>query len=51
MKKTIICLITLAILTSAVTVNAAPVPRESALCNATNEAIIVVESFIGDILT
>jgi hypothetical protein len=27
------------------------VPRESAPCNATNEAIIVVESFIGDILT
>ena len=30
---------------------AAEVPRESAPCNATNEAIIVVESFIGDILT
>ena len=26
-------------------------PRESAPCNATNEAIIIVESFIGDILT
>ena len=33
------------------TVNAAEVPRESAPCNATNEAIIVVEGFIGDILT
>lgn len=30
---------------------AAEVPRESAPCNATNEAISVVESFIGDILT
>ena len=26
-------------------------PRESAPCNASNEAIILVESFIGDILT
>ena len=33
------------------TVNAAEVPRESAPCNATNEAIKIVESFIGDILT
>ena len=32
-------------------VNAAEVHRESAPCNATNEAIIVAESFIGDILT
>ena len=32
-------------------VSAAEVPRESAPCNATNEAIIFVESFIGDILT
>ena len=31
--------------------NAAEVPRESAPCNATNEAIIIVESFIGDVLT
>ncbi len=49
MKKIIIGLIVTAIFTS--TVNAAEVPRESAPCNATNEAIIVVESFIGDILT
>lgn len=28
-----------------------PSPRESAPCNATNEASIVVENFIGDILT
>ena len=29
---------------------AAEVPRESAPCNAANEAIVVVENFIGDIL-
>ena len=50
MKKTIICLITLAMLTSIVTVNAAPVPRESAPCNATEHQIIVAESFISGIL-
>ena len=50
MKKTIICLITLAMLASAVTANAAPVPRESAPCNATEHQIIVVESFISGIL-
>ena len=49
MKKIIMCLIITAIFTS--TVNAAEVPRESAPCNATNEAIIIVKSFIGDILT
>ncbi len=49
MKKIIINLIITMIITS--TVNAAEVPRESAPCNATNEAIIVAESFIGDILT
>ena len=49
MKKSIVCLIITMTITS--TVNAAEVPRESAPCNATNEAIIVVESFIGDILT
>ena len=35
----------------ATTTYAAEVPRESAPGNATNEAIIVVENFIGDILT
>ena len=35
MKKLSIILITISILASAVTVNAAPVPRESAPCNAT----------------
>ena len=33
------------------TTYAAEVPSESAPCNATNEAIIFVESYIGDILT
>ena len=49
MKKIIICLIITITITS--TVNAAVVPRESAPCNATNEAIVIVESLIGDILT
>ena len=49
MKKIIICLIITMLITS--TVNATEVPRESAPCNATNEAIVIVESFIGDILT
>ena len=49
MKKIIICLIIT--MTIASTVNAAEVPRESAPCNAANEAIVIVESFIGDILT
>ena len=33
------------------TVNAAEIPRESAPCNASSEAIVFVESCIGDILT
>ena len=49
MKKIIICLIITMLIIS--TVNAAEVPRESAPCNATNEAIVFVESCIGDILT
>ena len=47
MKKIIICLIITMTITS--TVNAAEVPRESAPCNATNEAILVVECFIGNV--
>ena len=47
--KAIIILILISIL--ATTTYAAEVPRESAPCNATNEAIVVAESFIGDILT
>ncbi len=49
MKKIIMCLIITILITS--TVNAAEVPRESAPCNASNEAIIFVESCIWDILT
>ena len=49
MKKIIICLIITMLITS--TVNATEVPRESAPCNATNEAIVFVESCICDILT
>jgi len=49
MKKIIMYLIFAMTITS--TVNAAEVPREAAPCNATSEAIIIVESFIGDILT
>ena len=52
MKKSIISIISIvSVLLSSFSVNAAEVPKESAPCNATNEAIIVVESFIGDILT
>ena len=49
MKKSIISIVS--ILISSFSVSAAEVPRESALCNVTNEAILVVEYFIGDILT
>ena len=44
-------LIAISIMASAITANAAPVPRESAPCNASSESIVIVESFIGDILT
>ncbi len=50
MKKLFIMLIAISILASAVTVNAAPVPRESAPCNATEHQITVAESFIGVVL-
>lgn len=49
--KTIKAIVILSVLTIFTTTYAAEVPRESAPCNATNEAIIVAESFIGDILT
>lgn len=52
MKKSIISILSIvSVLISCFSVSAAEVPRESAPCNATNEAIIVVESFIGNILT
>ena len=52
MKKSIIYIISIvSVLLSSFSVNAAEVPKESAPCNAANEAIIFVESCIGDILT
>ncbi|MBQ7974882.1 MAG: hypothetical protein IJ300_04270 [Clostridia bacterium] len=52
MKKSIISIISIvSVLICSFSVNAAEVPRESAPCNAANDAIVVVESFIGDILT
>ena len=51
MKKSIISIISIvSILISSFSVSAAEVPRESVPCNASNEAIVLVESFIGDIL-
>ena len=51
MKKSIISIISIvSVLISSFSVNAAEVPRESTPCNATNEAIVIVENFIGDIL-
>ena len=52
MKKSIISIISIvSVLVSSFSVSAAEVPRESAPCNASSEAIIFVESCIGDILT
>ena len=52
MKKSIISIISIvSVLITSFSVSAAEVPRESAPCNASNEAIIFVESCIGDILT
>ncbi len=52
MKKSIISIISIvAVLITSFSVSAAEVPRESASCNATNEAIIFVENCIGNILT
>ena len=52
MKKSIISILSiLSVLITSFSVNAAEVPREAAPCNATNEAIIIVEYFIGDILS
>ena len=47
--KAIIILTLVSIFTT--TTYAAEVPRESAPCNASNEVIVFVESYIGDILT
>lgn len=52
MKKSIIYIISIvSVLLSSFSVSDAEVPRESVPCNAANEAIIFVESCIGDILT
>ena len=52
MKKSIISIISIvSVLITSFSVSAAEVPRESAPCNATHEAIIFVEGCIGDILT
>ena len=55
MKKSIISIISIisivSVLITSFSVSAAEVPRESAPCNGSNEAIILVESFIGNILT
>ena len=52
MKKSIISIISIvSILISSFSVSAVQVPRESSPCNATNESIVIVESYIGDILT
>ena len=50
MKKIVTGLITISLMASAITVNAAPVPRESAPCNATEHQIIVAENYISEIL-
>ena len=52
MKKSIISIISIvSVLITSFSVSAAEVPWESAPCNASNEAIIFVESCIADILT
>ena len=52
MKKSIISIISIvSILIVSFSVSAAEVPIESAPCNTTDEAIAIVESLIGDILT
>jgi hypothetical protein len=49
-KKLTTLLLTAAISTASITALAAPVPRESAPLNATEEQIVIVENLIGDIL-
>ena len=50
MRKISIFLITLSLTASAVTANAAPVPRESLPCYATTEQVTVTENLISGIL-
>ena len=47
--KGVVILVLISVFTT--TTYAAEVPRESAPCNATNDAMIIVENFIGDILS
>ena len=51
MKKIITLLVTAAISISAVSVNAADIPRESLPCNATIKSIAVSDTLISDIIT
>lgn len=50
MKKISIFLITLSLTASAVTANAAPIPKESLPCYATTEQVAVIENLISGIL-
>ena len=50
MRKISIILTTISIMANAIVVNAAPVPRESVPCNATEEKILVAENLIGSVL-
>ena len=50
MRKMSIILTAISIMANAIVVNAAPVPRESAPCNATEEKIVVAEDLIGSVL-
>ena len=50
MRKISMILTAISIMANAIVVNAAPVPRESAPCNATEEKIVVAENLIGSIL-
>lgn len=50
MKKTVIFLIAISMITGAISANAASVPKESLPCDATMEQVTVVENLIGGIL-
>lgn len=50
MRKMSIILTAISIMANAIVVNAAPVPRESAPCNATKEKIVITENLISGVL-
>lgn len=50
MRKTSVFVIVISIMASTFSVNAAPVPRESAPCNATEQQIAVAEGLITEVL-